>query len=138
MEVREVNDVTGDQIREAARNARIDRGPLVVPELGGRIYVRGMSGKERDKFEEGLRIRKGKRAGQSDLQNFRAKHAVKVIVDKDGQRLLNDGDAELFGRMPAGVLDRIIAKCTELSGAAEDLEDLGNDSASPAAGDASA
>lgn len=126
--------LTGDQIREAARNATIDREKMNVPELGGEIFVRGMSGKERDKFEEGLRIRKGNRSGQSDLRNFRANLAVRVIVDEQGQRLLNDGDAELFGRMPAGVLDRILAKCHELSGKAEEeIDDLGNGSASAAA-----
>jgi hypothetical protein len=130
--------LTGEQIREAARNAKIDREPLVVPEFGGEIYVRGMSGKERDKFEEGLRIRRGKRTGQSDLRNFRAQLAVRVIVDEQGERLLNDGDADLFGKVPAGVLDRIIAKSTELSGLAEEeIDELGNASASPAASDAS-
>lgn len=123
--------LTGDQIREAARNAKIDRALLVVPELGGEIYVRGMSGKERDRFEEGLRIRTGKKAGQSDLQNFRAKLAVKVIVDENGERLLADNDSDLFGRLPSGVLDRIISKCSDLSGKAEtEIEDLGNDSGS--------
>ncbi len=131
--------LTGDQLRDAARNAQIDRERLVVPELGGDIFVRGMSGKERDKFEEGLRIRKGSKAGQSDLRNYRAQLAVKVIVNEAGERLLADNDADLFGRLPAGVLDRIIAKCTELSGkAAEEIDDLGNDSASQAASDASA
>lgn len=131
--------LTRDQILEAARNAKIERASLIVPELGGEIFVRGMSGIERDKFEEGLRIRKGKRAGQSDLRNFRAQLAVRVIVKDDGSRLLLDADADVFGQLPAGVLDRIIAKCTELSGmAAEEVDDLGNGSASPAAsGDSS-
>lgn len=132
----DVINLTGEQIRDAARNAKIEREPLIVPELGGRIWVRGMSGKERDKFEEGLRIRKGKKAGQSDLRNYRAQHASRVIVSEAGERLLNDSevDIELLGRLPAGVLDRIIAKCTELSGKAEEeIEDLGNVSASPAA-----
>lgn len=129
--------LTGDQIREAARNAKIERAPLTVPELGGMIYVRGMSGRERDAFEEGLRIRKGKKSGQSDLRNFRAALATKVIVDENGARLLNDNDADLIGRLPAGVLDRIIATCTDLSGkAAEEIEDLGNASVNEA-GDAS-
>ena len=120
-----------DQILQAARNAKIQLDKLHVPELGGDIYVRGMSGKERDEFEEGLRIRKGKRTGQSDLRNFRARLAVKVIVTEDGQRILQDDDAAIFGQMPAGVLDRIISRCTELSGMAdEEAEDLGNGSGS--------
>jgi hypothetical protein len=127
--------LTRDQILEAARSVRIERELLTVPELGGDIYVRGMSAKERDRFEEGLRIRKGKKAGQSDLRNFRAQLAVKVIVSEDGERLLNDSpeDVDVIGKLPAGVLDRVLAKCTELSGKAEEeIEDLGNGSASPA------
>ena len=123
--------LTRDQLLEAARTARIERDCLYVPELGGAIWVRGMSGIERDKFEEGLRIRRGRRAGQSDLRNFRAQLAVRVIVNEHGERLLNDQDADIFGKLPAGVLDRIIARCTELSGkAAQDVEEMGNDFAS--------
>lgn len=132
--------LTREQILEAARAAKIERALLTVPELGGDIYVRGMSGKERDKFEEGLRIRNGKKTGQSDLRNFRAQLAVRVIVNEAGERLLNDSveDVDVIGRLPAGVLDRIIAKCQELSGKAEEeIEYLGNGSASPAASDAS-
>lgn len=123
--------LTRDQILAAARNAKIERDKLNIPELGGEVYVRGMSGKERDDFEESLRIRKGRKAGQSDLKNFRARLAVKVIVNEQGERTLTDEDASIFGQMPAGVLDRIISRCTELSGMSdEEVGDLGNASAS--------
>lgn len=131
--------LTGDQIRDAARHARIDRDTLTVPELGGDICVRGMSGTERDRLEESFRVRKGKRQGQVDLRNFRAAMAARVIVNEEGERLLNDGDVEILGRLPSGVLDRIISKCNDLSGRSdEEVDDLGNASASPAASDASA
>lgn len=127
--------LTREQMLEAARNAKIARDRLIVPELGGEIWVRGMSGTERDKFEEGLRIRKGKRAGQSDLRNFRAQLAVRVIVTEQGDRVLTDDDAEVFGRVPAGVLDRIISRCQELSGLAEEeIEVLEKNSESSGAG----
>ena len=104
---------------------------MTIPELGGLIFVRGFSGKERDAFEEGLRIRKGKRIGQNDLRNFRAKFAVQVIVTKDGERILADDDAAIFGGLHAGVLDRIISRCQELSGTTdEEIEDMGNASGS--------
>lgn len=123
--------LTRDQILQAARSAKIERDKLTIKELGGEVYVRGMSGTEKDEFEEGLRIRKGRKAGQSDLRNFRARLAVKVIVTEDGQRILTDDDAAIFGKMPAGVLDRIISRCQELSGGTDDeAQDLGNDSGS--------
>lgn len=132
----DVQDITREQLLEKARTATIDRARLVVPELGGAIYVRGMSGRERDRFEEDIRIKKGKRAGQADLRNFRARMAAKVIVDKDGNRLLNDSEEDIavLSKLGASVLDRIISKCQELSGTSdEDAENLGNDSASPTA-----
>ena len=124
-------DLTREQILEAARNAKIERAQLHIPELGGDIYVRGMSGTERDEFEEQNKFRKGKKAGQFDGRNFRGKLAVRVIVTEHGERILNDHDATIFGQMPANVLERIISRCKELSGITEDeAEDLGNDSGS--------
>lgn len=123
--------LTRDQILQAARNAKIQRDKLHIPELGGDIYVRGMSGKERDEFEEQNKFRKGRKAGQVDGRNFRAKLAVRVIVTEDGERILNDDDATIFGQMPAGVLERIISRCTELSGMTdEEVDDAKNGSAS--------
>lgn len=126
-----MSSLTRDQILQAARNAKIERDTLTIPELGGTIFVRGMSGTERDAFEEGLRIRKGRKAGQSDLKNFRAKLAVQVVTNEQGERVLKDEDASIFGQLPAGVLDRIISRCTELSGmAAEEVEEEKNASGS--------
>src|SRR3954452_15741175 len=112
--------LSADQIRKAAGEAAAPRALLVVPELGGAIYVRGMGGTERDAFEEGLRIKKGRRTGQSDLTNFRARLAVRCIVNEQGDRILANAAADVLGRLPAGVLDRILAKITELSGKAAD------------------
>jgi len=128
--------LTRDQIIEAIRHSKIERKELNIPALGGSIFVRGMSGKERDAFEESMRIKQGKRAGQSDLRNFRAKLAAKVVVDEAGGRLFNDSDSdiEILSKLPTGVLDGIIATCQELSGRTdEEVEVLGNDSASEAA-----
>lgn len=132
-------ELTREQILAAAAAAKVPCEPMTVPELGGLIYVKGMSGKERDKTEEAFRIKKGRRAGQSDLRNFRSFMACRVVVNKAGERLLNDDDVDVIGRLPSGVLDRIIAKMNELSGTTdEEIDDLGNASASPAASDDSA
>ena len=132
--------ISGDQIRQASRESRIEREELQVPEFGGAIFVRGMSGSERDKLEESFRIKKGRKAGQVDLRNFRASRVSRVVVNAEGERLLNDteSDIAMLGRFPSGVLDRIIAKSEELSGRdPEEVDDLKNDSASPAASAAS-
>lgn len=130
--------LTRDQMIEAIRNIRIERAEMHIPELGGSVFVRGMSGKERDKFEESLRIKQGKRSGQSDLRTFRARHLSQILVDEHGARLFNDSDADidLLGKLPSGVMDRIIQKCSELSGKGdEEVEVLGNGSAREGASD---
>jgi hypothetical protein len=129
--------LTGEQIREAARNATMPRKLITVPGLGD-VWVRGMSGKERDKHEESMRIKFGRKAGQSDLRNFRAKRATQLIVDEEGHRILNDGDADLLGNLTDAVLDQILGEVAELSGQGEEANaDLGNASANPAASGAS-
>ena len=123
--------LTGEQIRQAARDTKIERAKMTVPEIGGDIYVRGMSGIERQRITESHRIRKGGRAGQLNLPLLLIAIAARVIVDEDGNRLLNDGDVEVLGRLPSGVIDRIISKTNELSGMTdEESDELGNDSAS--------
>ena len=130
--------LTREQFREAARNVKIKREPLYVEELGGDIYVRGMSGKEKDKLEEKWRIKKGRKAGQLDLSNYRAARVCRVVVDEQGNPLLNDQDIDWVGDLPSGVHDRIINKCEELSGSdAEEADDLKKDSAKTEAGAAS-
>lgn len=128
--------LTREQIQEASRSAKIDRERMVVPEFGGDgvIWVRGMSAREQDKVEESFRIKSGKRAGQIDQTNFRAAVTAKVVVNEAGERMFSDNDAEWLGRFKSGVLDRIIAKSRELSGATdEEAEEMGNDSESQAA-----
>lgn len=84
-----------------------------VPELGGRVTVRGMSGTERDVFEMSL---------SADLRrhrtpaNVRARLVVRCLVDDQGARLLTDVDAETLGTLRADVLDRLSTLAQRLSG----------------------
>jgi hypothetical protein len=133
--------LTREQLRAAAENTErsAPREALEMADLGGTVYVRGMTARERDAFEESLRIKKGKRAGETDLRNFRAKIASRCLVTETGERLLADGDADWLGNLSAGILDRILAVINRLSGRTEEeAEELGNDSASPAASAGSA
>lgn len=103
-----------------------------VPEWGGIVYVRSMTGRERDEFEESILVdkREKTRTGtrltrQASLQNFRAKLAARVTYDADGQRLFSDADASLLGAKNSGALQRIVKKAQELSGMTdEDVEDM--------------
>ncbi len=118
--------------------ANLPREKVDLPELAldGDVYIRATSGRERDDFEESLRIKKGRNKGDTDLHNFRAKLAVRCLVDEDGVRILEDDDASILGELPVSVLNRIMEVINRLSGTTPAEEEaLGNASASAAASD---
>lgn len=103
-----------------------------VPELGGEVIVRGMSGTERDAFEATLFQGKGKNR-VANLANVRAKMVAFCCVDENGVRLFTDADAAQLGEVRADILSRLFAPAQQLSGMSdEDIEEMGKPSESPA------
>lgn len=106
-----------------------------VPELGGSVYVRGMSGKERDDWEKSLLVGKGKRR-EVNTANVRAKLVAKTACDEHGVQLFSDADADALGNLRADVLNRLYEKASRLSGVSEaDVDELGKPSAPEAGSD---
>ena len=89
------------------------------------VWIRTMSGTERDAFEEEILLGEPGEKRQLDPRNIRARFAVKVICDKDGQRIFGDEDADLLGAKSSCALDRVFHKAQKLNGLrAEDVETL--------------
>ena len=97
--------------------ADITTQEVVVPEWNGSVFVRSMSGAERDAFE--AELVEAKKGAGTNLNNVRAKLAVRVVCDKGGTRLFTDADAEQLGRKSAAALDRIFTVAQKLSGIGE-------------------
>lgn len=108
---------------------------VLVPEWGGEVRVRGLTGKERDDYETGIiasRIdqRTGKLTQSMDLANVRARLIVRTVVDENGQRIFTDDDAEALGGKSASALAKVYEVAQKLSGMrAEDLDELAGKSA---------
>lgn len=98
-----------------------------VPEWGGYVYMRALTGKERDLFEESM-IDRNTRKGQSakmKVDNVRAGLVARCLVDADGKRKFNDSQISALGEKSALVLDRLFDKASQLSGiGANDVDDL--------------
>jgi hypothetical protein len=93
-----------------------------VPEWGGSVLVRGMSGKERDEFESSAL---DQRSGRMNLANTRAKIVIRCVVDDDGKRLFDAADIDVLGEKSGAALDRVFAVASRLSGLGErDVEEL--------------
>lgn len=100
---------------------------IEVPEWGGKVRVRGLSGAERDRFERSVVHQEGKSGMQfrMELANFRAKLVALSIVDSSGKLMFNTADVQKLGTKSAAALQRIFNVAQRLSGLSQsDIEDL--------------
>lgn len=109
---------------------------IQVPEWGGSVFIRCMTGTERDAFESEAYTVRGKDV-QINRENFRARLLVRVLVDEKGERLFSDKDIASLGAKSGKALDRVFTVAMKISGLSkEDVEDLTKNS-SPGEKDAS-
>ena len=116
----------------AARDIKTE--DVAVPEWGGSVRVRGMSGTERSRFEESLQepLKQSKTAErrygpktQVNAKTVREKLCVWCIVDTDGQRLFTDADLGALAEKSAGALEKVVEVAMRLSGMdEEDVEQM--------------
>jgi hypothetical protein len=89
-----------------------------VPEWGGQVRIRSITGAQRDAFEASLREGKGKNA-DVNLRNMRAKLIILCAVDEAGRKLFTTEDLRKLGSKNARPLDRLFDACTEMIGMSE-------------------
>ncbi|MGH3599814.1 MAG: hypothetical protein ACRDQH_05985 [Pseudonocardiaceae bacterium] len=82
-----------------------------VPEWGGTVRVRALSGAERDRHE----LRMALKAGPADA-DVRASMVAGAIIGEDGKRLFTDKEITALTKKSAAALDRIFDVVAELSG----------------------
>lgn len=91
-----------------------------VPEWGGDVRVRGLTGRERDAFE--MRMAVARRNGDTDV-DLRASLVGRCIVDEDGERLFTDRELGQLARKSGAALDAVFDVVRELSGMTADSVD---------------
>lgn len=93
----------------------LPRKAVDVPEWGCTVYVRSMTGDERDAWEQWLLDTKDGR------RRIRARYCALVLVDADGERLFQDTDedVEALGKKSAAALDRVFGAALTLNGMSE-------------------
>lgn len=98
--------------------------PVPVPEWGGDVLVRGLSGAQRDDYEQSVMVGRGANK-EVNLRNARAKLVVRSVVDADGELLFSEQDVAALGKKSAAALQRVFEVATRLSGLSkEDLDEL--------------
>ena len=104
--------------------------PIPVEAFGGTVYVRPLTGTERDRYEQqNLKQTRGG-ATRLDLTNARARLVQLCLVEKtdDGtwHRMFGPGDIKKLGKLPAVELDKVSEVAREASGL-EDEDEFGED-----------
>jgi hypothetical protein len=96
-----------------------------VPEWGGDVLVKAMTGWERDQFEGSL-IEHKKSGNTIKTENIRAKLVQKTVIDAETKEpLFSTAELEVLGKKSASALDRIFTVSRKLSGLSEeDIEEL--------------
>jgi hypothetical protein len=127
MSVKDILDrvLSGKDILDAD-DILIEKVP--VPEWGGSVCVKGMTGQERDKYEgDIIKSSAGKKPGSAEynLENMRAKLCSMTACDEDGKRLFSERDVRKLGAKSASALQRVFEVAQKLSGITdEDIESL--------------
>lgn len=91
-----------------------------IPEWKGSVYVKMMSGEERDAFEfEHV---------DNERRHFRARLAVYTCCDEDGKLIFSSNDIEKLSKKSASALTRIFSVASKLNKLSDkDINELGND-----------
>jgi hypothetical protein len=100
-----------------------------VPEWGGAVRVKALTGAERDRYEASIAgdRSKGKDKGLR-LENARARMVALCVVDAAGKAIFEPADVPHLGRKSAAALDRVFDVALRLAGMRdEDVEELVED-----------
>lgn len=101
---------------------------VAVPEWGGSVKLRTLTGKERDRFEASLQA-DSKGSKKKNMENFRARLVALCAVGDDNRPMFtNSQDVIMLGDRSVAALQRLFNKCNEMNGLTdEDIEELTED-----------
>ena len=104
----------------AAKDVKLS-DPVPVPEWGGDVYIKTLSGTERDAFEEAY--------AEQKMKAFRVRFLVLTLADESGERLFGEGDIAALSDKSSIVINRLFEKAWSHNAFTnEAVEALGNDS----------
>ncbi|TXH06679.1 MAG: hypothetical protein E6R09_01095 [Rhodocyclaceae bacterium] len=92
----------------------LPREQVTVPEWGGDVLVRTMTGTDRDAFEAGLIGKDGR------MENVRARLVSLTLCDHSGALLFSDSEVSALGKKSARALDRVFNVAQRLNGIGAD------------------
>ena len=102
----------------------LPREEVVVELWGGSVWVRTLTGTERDEFEASCVQSKGKNRSVN-MVNIRSRLCVLTMCNEKGERLFDARDIDALGKKSAMCLDLIFSVSQKLNGLGQDdVDDL--------------
>jgi hypothetical protein len=127
--------LTREQILD---RTKLRRETVEVPEWGGSVIVREMTGAERDTYEADLVVTSPEgdvELREGFMNGARTKLAALSMIGDEGERLFTMEDVEALGALSAAALGRVFDVASRLSGlSTADFEELAGNSAGPRRG----
>jgi len=110
--------LTRDQIF-AVDDIKIEK--VNIPEWKGDIFVKGLTGKEKDAWEiSQMKFVEGEDKPMIIYDNMRAKLCARTICDEKGKLLFKESDIEALGKKSGNALSTIFDIAQRLSGITKD------------------
>lgn len=110
----------------AATDTKIS-DPVAVPEWGGDVFIKTLTGTERDQFEEAY--------SQNKMKAFRSRFLVLTLCEKNGERLFSDADVDALSQKSSLVINRLFEVAWDFNAFSQNaVESLGKDSPSGQSG----
>jgi hypothetical protein len=89
-----------------------------IPEWGGEVIVRGLTGAAQSRVEATMVAAKGQavEVRVEAFKELRQRIVAEAIVDENGKRMFSDAEIKQLGEKSASALQRVFDKAQELSG----------------------
>ena len=101
---------------------------IAVPEWGGDVFLRVLTGTDRDRFEESY--------SEQKMKAFRIRFLLLALCDEAGQRLFADDEGDVLGKKSSVVINRLFEAGWKLNAFTQEAVDaLGEDSQPVPSGD---
>jgi len=106
----------------------LKRETVDIPEWGGAIIVRELTGQERARYEAGFTDQvAGESTNPQDrikrFEDMRSKIVVLAAIHESGERIFKDGDAHALNDLSGMALDRAFSVIMRLSGYTREEQD---------------
>ena len=113
--------LTKDQILEAND---LQSESVTVPEWGGDVLVRTMTGADRDAFEASMITTLPDGTRKPNMANMRAKLVALTVVDEAGNRVFDVTDVDRLALKSASALERVFAAAQRINGLGAQAEEI--------------